>query len=276
MEETVKQELASVEKFYDLALNFFVEYGFQVVGAIIILLLGFWIASRVGKAVVALCERRNVDVTLSKFTGSTARILILVCFVIISLGKFGVSVAPFLAVLGVVGLGAGLAVQGLLSNYSAGIAIILTRPFKVGNTITVSDVYGEVMDIRLASTILLTEDGEEITLPNKHVIGEILKNSFDYRLVESAVGIAYSESPQQAIEVISGAIDQLDCVTKEPAYMVGIESFADSAIVISVRCWVPTRELYQSRYRINAAIYQALQQANITIPFPQQDVYIKT
>ena len=127
MEEFVPTDLEGVEHIYTMMIEFFVNYGFQVVGAIIILLIGFWVSAKVGAAVSAFCIRKNVDLTLSKFAGSTSKLLVLVCFLVISLGKFGISVAPFLAAIGAIGLGAGLAVQGLLSNYAAGLAIIITR-----------------------------------------------------------------------------------------------------------------------------------------------------
>jgi small conductance mechanosensitive channel len=169
-------------------------------------------------------------------------------------------------------LGAGLAVQGLLANYAAGIAIIISRPFKVGNTVTIHDVFGEVTDIKLATTILRTEDGERITLPNKHVVGEILMNSFDNRLVETEVGVSYSDDPEQAIVALRQAVSRLDCVTDDPGPMVGIERFGESSIDIGVRCWVPTNRFIQSKFEINSTIYEAVKVAGLTIPFPQRDV----
>ncbi len=268
----VGEELAFAQQAYSFVIEFFLEYGFQVIGAIIILLLGMWISSRVGAGVTSLCERNKVDITLGKFAGSITRVIVLTCFIIISLGKFGISVAPFIAAIGAIGLGAGLAVQGLLANYSAGIAIIITRPFKIGNTITIHEVSGEVTDIKLATTMLRTEDGEEITLPNKHVVGEIMMNSFENRLVESVVGISYADDPEQAIVALRQAMGLLDCVTNEPAPMVGIEAFGESSIDIGVRCWVPTSRYIQSKYLINSAIHETVKIAGLTIPFPQRDV----
>jgi len=268
----VGDELAFAQQAYVIVLDFFLNYGFQVIGAIIILLIGIWVSGRLGAAATALCERNNIDVTLGKFTGSITRVVILTFFILLSLGKFGISVAPFIAAIGAIGLGAGLAVQGLLSNVSAGIAIIITRPFKVGNTVSLHDVSGEVTDIKLASTILRTEDGEQITIPNKHVVGEIMMNSFENRLVESIVGISYDDDPERAIVALHQAVGLLDCVSDDPGPMVGIEGFGESSIDIGVRCWVPTSRYVQSKYRINSTIHETIKIAGLTIPFPQRDV----
>ncbi len=268
----VGNELAFAQQAYSVVIDFFLNYGFQVIGAIIILLIGLWVSGRLGVAATALCERNNIDITLGKFTGSITRVVVLTCFVIISLGKFGISVAPFIAAIGAIGLGAGLAVQGLLANFSAGIAIIITRPFKVGNTVSLHGVSGVVTDIKLASTLLCTEDGEQITIPNKHVMGEIMMNSFENRLVESVVGISYGDDPERAIEALQQSVGLLDCVSNDPAPMVGIEAFGESSIDIGVRCWVPTSRYVQSKYRINNTIHETVKIAGLTIPFPQRDV----
>jgi small conductance mechanosensitive channel len=274
MEEMVGQEIASVQRFYNIVLDFAVNYGFQVLGAIIILIIGNWVAGRVGSAVTTICGKKNIDPTLSSFAGSTVKAIILAGFIIISLGKFGISVTPFIAAIGAVGLGAGLAVQGLLANYSAGVAIIVTRPFSLGSTITVSGVSGQVKDIRLASTLLIAEDGELITIPNRHVVGEVMVNSFENRLVETTVNISYGDDPEKAIDIIHGVINGLDCVYEKDSTIVGISEFADFSMMIEARCKVATNSYYESKYLINGSIYKALVDKGVKIPLPQQEVRV--
>lgn len=271
----VGEQLSQLQQIYRVITEFAVKYGIQVVGAVIILLIGLWLSARLARWVRDLMARRGIDVTLTRFASGVTRLLILVCFLVISLGKIGISVTPFVAAIGAIGLGAGLAVQGLLSNYSAGLAIVVTRPFVVDDTISVSGVSGQVREIKLAATILVTEDREEITVPNKHIIGEILKNSFDQRIVETSVGISYGDSPTRAIEVISEAVSALGCVASEPAPMVGIDAFGESSIDIGIRVWVPTARYFQSRYEIHAAVFDAIGRAGLTIPFPQRDVNLR-
>ncbi len=272
------QQLAAqfdfVEKMYAVTVEFFVNYSFQVIGAILILIIGVMVSRWLGNLVVGLLTRRKVDITLRGFIGSTVRILVLACFIVIALGKFGISVAPFVAAIGAIGLGAGLAVQGLLSNLAAGFNIILTRPFVVGNTITINGIFGVVKEIRLAMTLLETEDGELITVPNKHIVGEVLHNSFEFRVVESEIGIAYDEDADAAVELIRTTVRNHEGVSRDPVPQVGIARFGDSSVNIGVRFWVPTKEYFQYQYKVNGAIYQAVKGAGITIPFPQREVKI--
>jgi small conductance mechanosensitive channel len=176
------------------------------------------------------------------------------------------------AALGAATLGIGLALQGPISNYGAGVAIILARTFKVGDTVTISDWFGVVKEIRLAYTLLETEDGEIITIPNKHVIGEIIQNSFEHRVVETIIGIDYADSPELAIDTIRGALESMECVTQDPAFQVGIEGFGDFSINIGLRYWVPTHAYYESKYQVNQKVFAALKDASITIPFPRRDI----
>jgi len=269
------EELAGLQKLYEMLMEFVVNYSFQVVGAIIIMILGFFIARKLGGMITGLCLKRNMDVTLSKFFGNVTKMMVLIFAIIITMGKFGISIAPFIAALGALAFGCTFALQGPLSNFGAGITIILTRPFVVGNTITIQGVSGIVKEITLTATILETEDNEEITIPNKHIVGEILLNSFANRVVERSIGIAYHDNPDQAIEIISRDLEQFPQVVKEPAPQVGIQEFANSAITIGMRYWVPTNHYFQTLFQVNQKEYKSLMDAGMTIPFPQQDIHIK-
>ena len=270
----MEQEIQQAQAIYQLITEFFVNYSFQILGAVIIFVLGILVARKAGAVVLNLCERKNLDVTLSHFIASTTKIIIIVMVAIIALGKVGISVTPFIAAIGALSLGAGLAMQGLLSNYGAGLNIIIARPFVVGDTIRVQGVSGQVKEVRLAFTLLTDEDDVEITIPNKHIVGEIIHNSHRDTLAEETVGIAYDSDPDKAIEVIKQALSKTDKVSTARAPLVGIEDFADSSINIGIRFWAPTTHYFETRYRANAAIFAALQDAGITIPFPQREVRI--
>ena len=198
--------------------------------------------------------------------------MMILVVLVVCLGKFGISVAPFVAAIGAIGLGAGLAVQGLLSNYGAGFNIILTRPFVVGNTITIAGVSGVVKEIRLAMTLLETEDGEQITIPNKFIVGEILHNSFEYKVVEAEIGISYEDDADACVQCIRDTLSGFEQVTQTPPPQVGIASFGDSAVNIGIRYWVPTQDYFAAQYTVNGAVYSAVKQAGFTIPFPQREV----
>ncbi len=268
------QELETIQQIYNVVVEFIINYSFQILGAIIILIIGSRLASWFGRFVTGLCERKHVDITLSRFLGSVVKILTLTFVVIIAIGKFGISIAPFIAALGALAFGTSFAISGPVSNYGAGLVIILSRPFVIGNTITISGVSGVVDEIHLAVTILSTEDDEKITIPNKHIVGEILSNSFANKIVEGTVGISYRDDPEKAIEAIQTALMGIDDICHEPPPQIGIEAFGESSIDLGMRYWVPTKKYFQTLYRGNMAVHKALESAGITIPFPQRDVHL--
>lgn len=274
----MQDNLQDVQKYYDLIVDFLVTYSFQLLGAVVLLLIGLWIAKLVANWLNNLCLRHNVDVTLANFLANLAKVIIMVMVVIMTLNQVGIAITPFVAAIGAASLGAGLAFQGMLSNYAAGLTIILTRLFTIGNTIRVQGVYGVVKDIKLAHTLMENEDGEEILIPNKHIVGEVVHNSAASRVVEAEVGVAYDSDMNQAIAVVQQAIEQVcaelaDDDGEPTTVKVGIDRFDDSAIVIGYRVWVPSLSFFERKYAINKAVLDALQQAQIQIPFPQRVVH---
>lgn len=274
LQEDLQQELDQLQGVYTMITDFLVQYSFQIFGALIIFIIGLWVAGKIQRVVAAQCIKHDVDVTLSGFISNVVRLLVIVMVAVIALGKLGISVAPFVAAVGALALGAGLALQGMLSNYAAGFTIILTRPFVVGNTVKIEGVVGVVKEITLGMTFLTNEEGEQISIPNKHIVGEVLHNSFEYMLVETTIGISYSDDPEQAITTLSAALASIDAVAKDRAAQIGIEAFGDSSVNLGVRFWVPTQSYYEVKYRANLKMFQALKQDGITIPFPQREVRV--
>ena len=272
MKEEIKNELAQLQMIYDTVVNFFVNYSFQLVGALFILLIGLFVAARISRGVNKLCLAKGVDVTLSRFIANVARILIVTMVAIICLNKIGINVTPFVAAIGALSLGAGLALQGLLSNYGAGLNIILTRPFVVGDTVQVQGVSGIVKEVLLAYTILVTEDDVEITIPNKHIVGEIIQNSQTVSLLELGIGVSYSSDLDKVAETLIAAVKNHQQVSdlKEP--LVGITNFGDSSVDFEVRVWVKSEQINDARFNINKAIWDCLKENQIDIPFPQREI----
>ena len=185
----MEENIQAVSGLLDTLVEFAVQYGFQILGALVVLLIGLKVASFAGRKVTTLCETKNIDVTLSRFIGNVVKIILVVMVVIVTLGNFGISIAPFIALAGASAFGATLAIQGPLSNYGAGLSIILARPFVVGNTINVQGVSGVVHEITLAQTVLVGEDGEKISIPNKEVVGQVIVNSREKRVVQTKIQI---------------------------------------------------------------------------------------
>jgi len=272
----MEEELKNIQKFYDVIIEFFVNYSFQLLGAIIVILIGWFIAKKFSIGIEKLCTKNKMDITLTKFIVNIVKFSIIVGASIIAVGKLGIALTPFIAGIGALSLGAGLALQGTLSNYGAGIAIIMTRPFIVGNTIAVEGVSGIVQEIKLGYTTLETEDGEIITIPNKHIIGEVLVNSFEYKIVESVVGIDYSNDPEIAILALNKVLEKFkDDISQEPKSQIGIKEFGDFSINIELRYWALTQNYFQTQYKINLAIYKAFKENNINIPFPTHNIIKK-
>ncbi len=271
----IDSEIQQVEKYYNLIMEYLVTYSMQIFAAILILIIGLWIAQKVSKMIAGLMQRHNIDITLTNFVSNVIKVLLIIMFLVIALGKIGISVTPFVAAIGAASLGAGLALQGMLSNYGAGLAIIATRPFVVGDTIEVKGVSGQVKTIELGHTILINEEKVEITIPNKHIVGEILHNSFSYSLVKGEIDIAYDANADLAIELIETILNNHQLVTDTPHAQVGIERFADSGVTLSYRYWVPTTKIIETKLSVNRKVFSAIQGADIDIPFPQRVVTIK-
>ena len=268
------EEITAVQRIIDMVVDFLVKYSFQVIGAVIILLVGAFVAKWMSSLLLKLFEKKNFDITLSKFLVNTVKLVIIVFAVIVAIGKFGITISPLIAALAAMAFGASFAIQGPVANYGAGLVIILTRPFVVGNTITVAGVNGVVEEVKLGATILTDEDGVKITIPNKHITGEIIYNSEQWKIVEEVVGISYSSSPEEAIGIVKKSLDQFEEIAKEPPVQVGIQAFGDSSINIGYRYWVPTTKYFQTLYKVNLAVYKQLIEGGVEIPFPQRDVRI--
>lgn len=260
------------QELYTKIAEYLVQYGLQALGGVIILAAGFiagrWVAGLFNR----FGQTKKWDVTLTHFFAGVIRLVILIFAGLMSLEKFGVTISPIIATVSALIFGASFAIQAPLSNYAAGLSIILSRPFAVGNTISVHGVSGIVEDIKLPCTVLITEDGERITIPNKEVVGQIIWNSAEYKVVEKTIGIHYDSDPQKAVSAILGVLAANAKVAKKPAPIVGIENFGESSIDIGLRYWVPTKEYFHTLYAVNLSVFNALKDAKIVIPYPQREV----
>ena len=264
VEDTMEQQIETVSKYVDMLVEFGIEYGFQILGALVFLLIGLkvagWIASRISRLLLA----KDVDITLAKFIGNVVKIVAIVFLVIITLGNFGVSIAPLIALAGASAFGATIAIQGPLSNYGAGVSIILSRPFVVGNTITLAKgASGVVEEITLAHTVLLGEDGERITVPNKEIVGRIVVNSETRRVVQTKIAIEDNQDIEIAKEAVSAALHSIDTLSDGPNAEIGVHDFTYGGIILGIRFWVPSSQYFAIRYKVNERVLRALDDAGI-------------
>jgi len=199
---------------------------------------------------------------------------VIVFAAIIALGNFGITIAPIIAGLSVVGFGTSFALQGPLSNYAAGITLVFTKPFKVGDIIEVAGVTGEVCDMTLARTEIITVDGTMVVVPNKHIIGEVIQNYSEYKRLDIKVGISYSSDVGKAIDVVKDVVKREERVVREKPSKIGLLEFADSSINIYARLWCKQKDYWDTMFSVNKAINEAFSENGITIPFPQVDVHL--
>lgn len=264
-------ELDTVTRLVEKGIEFGLAYGFQILGGLVFLIIGLKVGGWLGVRVALLCERKGIDVTLSRFFGNVAKIVVVIFVVIATLGNFGITIAPLIALAGASAFGLTFALQGPLSNYGAGLAIILTRPFVVGNTVKIQNVSGVVEEVTLAATVLRGEDRETITVPNKEVVGQILVNSEANRIVESVLYVAADDDPLGVADLIRNVlVEALDPEIAPP--QVGIQDFAYGGVVIGVRYWAPSTQYFQTRFDMNAKIKRALDDAGVKLlkaPWPE-------
>ena len=227
----------------------------QLIAAAIILALSFLFGSFLSKIVLGICAKRKIDVTLSGFFASSLKAIIVLIFIVIAIKKIGVDISLIVALLGASAWGISLAIQGPISNYGAGIAIILTRPYKVDDTLVIHGITGIVTLVSLGYTQLKTEDGQEVTIPNKKILGEILTNSFTNLVVDGVVGVAYNRDPKRAITCVREALNGISGIGSEQTPQVGIQDSGDSSINIGYRYWVKTKDYYPIQFAANLEIF---------------------
>jgi len=276
--QTAADSIAAAPEFLDRMIttlaDFASVYGLKVIGAILILIIGRIIAGQIRKGFVRLGEARKWDPSLTGFISSLVYFFVMAFVLVAVLGSFGVQTASIVAVLGAASFAIGLALQGSLANFAAGVMILLFRPFKVGDYVEVAGVAGSVKNIAIFSTILATPDNVRIEIPNGKIYGDIIKNyaGYDTRRMDLVVGIGYGDDMARAIEVITGVVKADPRVLPEPEPTIAVAELGDSSVNLVVRPWVKGSDYWGCRFDMIQAIKAALDANGIEIPFPQRVV----
>ncbi|HBG61252.1 MAG TPA: mechanosensitive ion channel protein MscS [Candidatus Omnitrophica bacterium] len=273
IKQVASDQVETARGLFDVIVEIIVKYGFQVLGGIIVLVVGWLVAGYIEKIVNKMLQSKNLDVTVSKFIVGAVKLLVMAFAVIVALGKFGIEIAPLIAGISVAGFGLSFALQGPLSNYASGATLIFTKPFKVGDIIEVCGVEGQVIDMKLPRTELKTLDGELIVIPNKHIIGEIILNCSDSKRIDITVGVSYNSDIDKVIAVVSKIINDEARIVKTKTPKIGISEFADSSINIYARAWCKQDEYYDVKFAVNKKIFDEFNKNGIEIPFPQRVVH---
>ncbi len=252
-------------------------YSMKLIGAILILILGWAVAGWIQKRVHALLGKSDkCDETLQSFFANLARYLVLIFTMVAVLNQFGIQTASLIAILGAAGLAIGLALQGTLSNIAAGVMLLIFRPFKVGDYVDVAGIAGTVKSITLFVTELATPDNVQILAPNSQVWGTSVRNfSFHTtRRVDLAVGIDYKDNIDQAMRSILEEVETDTRALKEPAPMVAVVNLGDNAVDLTIRIWCQAGDYWPLKFDMTKRIKQRLDQDGISIPFPQTTVHL--
>ncbi len=253
-----------------------VDFGINIITALVIFYVGRMVTNILAGGLRRVLERQQIDKTLTTFIFNLVRITLLVFVVIAAIGALGVQTTSFIAVLGAAGLAVGLALQGSLSNFAAGVLIVLFRPYKVGDWIEGAGIAGTVLEVQILTTVLKTGDNKRVIVPNSQIMGSIITNysAHDTRRIDLVVGVGYGDDLDKVRKTIEEVIGAEERVLEDPPCQVAVSELADSSVNFVVRPWVATSDYWPVRFALTEAIKKRFDQEGISIPFPQRDVHI--
>jgi len=267
----------NVDEILQTVYEYLAQYGFKVIGAILIFLIGRMLAKIISRWIEKALIKARIEDTLAKFVKNLSHIILLLFVVIAALSPLGVETAQFAVVLGAAGLAIGLALQGSLSNFASGFLMIIFRPFKVGDFIEAAGIKGTVKEIQIFNTIINTPDNVRAIIPNAQITGgNVLNYTINgTRRVDLVIGISYEDDLKKAKTIIEGVLVSDNRVLNDPAPKVAVSELADSSVNFVVRPWVKAADYWDVYFEMTAKIKLTLDENDITIPFPQRDVHIK-
>jgi small conductance mechanosensitive channel len=258
----------------DLILDLAIRYGFQVLGALLILVVGFTVAWWVGKAVERPLTRWALEPPMRRLMVRVVRVVVLLFALVIALDKFGFQIAPLVAGIGVAGLGIGIALQGVLGNVIAGLTIIFTKPFRVGEHIEVVGVKGDVHTIELFSTTLLHPDRSRIIIPNRKIVGEILHNFGQTRQIHLTVMVPHGSDLAAVLAMVREVVAANPRVLADPAAVVGVAQLELAGVRVGVNPWVRVPDVVAAEAELYKALADRFAASGVAVPLPKQEVRV--
>ncbi|MEZ8130811.1 small-conductance mechanosensitive channel MscS [Enterovibrio norvegicus] len=271
VEETANEAMSWLASNHELM----IQYGVNIITAIMIMLVGNWVVKKVAGSVAVVLKKRELDQSVVDFIENLVRYVMFTIVLIAALGRVGVETASIVAVIGAAGLAIGLALQGSLSNFAAGVLIVTFRPFKSGDHVEVGGVSGSVASIQIFSTILTTPDNKMVVVPNGTVISSPITNysRHDTRRIDFVIGVSYKADLKKTKEVLTRVVKADPRVLQDPEPTIGVHALMDSSVNFVVRPWVNTSDYWATYFDLMQAIKEGLDEAGIEIPFPQMDVH---
>ncbi|MBB1439746.1 mechanosensitive ion channel [Shewanella sp. SG41-4] len=269
--------MEGLDALVEQAPEFLMTYGLKALAAIVIFLIGKYFSGVAKRITIKLLTSRKVDPTVVSFVANLAWMLVFVFTIVATLGQVGVQTASLVAVIGAAGLAVGLALQGSLSNFASGVLMVLFRPCRVGDFIEAAGVAGVVDEITIFSTRLRTGDNKMIIAPNSAIMNGTITNysALEKRRIDLTIGVSYTADIAKTKKVLADILDNNQFVLKDPIYTIGLAELGDSSINFVVRPWVKTPDYWTARFELLEQIKNALDAAEIEIPFPQMDLHVK-
>jgi small conductance mechanosensitive channel len=269
-------EQIDLQPILEQLVNIVSAWGLKILGAIVVLIIGRFVARWARRLIRKVMQRGHADATLVPFVAGVAYYLILAFVAVAVLGMVGVQTASMVAVLGAAGLAVGLALQGTLSNFASGVMLLVFRPFGVGDYIDAGGTAGSVASVGLFSTTMNTPDNVRIVVPNSAVYGSTIKNyaANATRRNDIVVGVSYDDDLAVAVSTIERVLQEDSRVLAEPAPVVAISELGDSSVNIVVRPWCTKEDYWALRFDLTRALKEQLEAAGCSIPFPQRDVHL--
>jgi small conductance mechanosensitive channel len=251
-------------------------YAINIIGALLIFIIGKWLARRIADLLATLMKKNNVDLTLVNFLKNLTYYILVVLVVVAAVGRLGVNTTSFLTIIGAAGLAIGLALKDSLSNFAAGVMLVLFRPFTIGDVVSTAGITAKVEKITIFNTLFCTADNQLVIVPNNKIISDIITNinAKDTRRIDLVVGISYTDDMAQTKGVLERLAKEDSRVLTDPETTVAVAELADSSVNLVFRPWVKTADYWAVRFDLTENIKNALDEAGISIPFPQQDVHL--
>lgn len=266
-----------LQQLFEQSQGLFVEYSLKIIAALAIFIIGRIIAKAIAKGISKALQLRNIDNTVASFIHNLTYGALYVFVIIAALSQIGIQTASFITIIGAAGLAIGLALQGSLSNFASGVLMIIFRPFKLGDYVEAGGKAGTVEDIQIFATQLKTPDNKVIIIPNSAIMDGSIVNysSKPTRRVDLKIGVSYDAYLPDVKELLTKTVQANEKVLHKEGYQVAVLELADSSVNLVVRTWAKTPEYWDVYFELTESIKLALDENNISIPFPQMDVHVQ-
>lgn len=261
---------------WDQISEFVYAYAPNVIGAILVLIIGLWVISLLSKAFGRMMKKKDMDPSLQGFLKSMISIILKVLLLVSVMGMVGIEATSFIAIIGAAGLAVGLALQGTLQNFAGGVIILMFKPYKTGDFIDGAGHMGTVKEIKIFTTILNSPDNKIIIIPNAQLSNSSLTNfsTMETRRVDFTFGIAYGDDFDKAKTVLLDLINADERIQKDPEPFIALSELADSSVNIVVRVWAKGADYWGIFFDMNEKVYKTFTKEGLNIPFPQMDVHL--